>query len=186
MNMIDVFLGVFLLLGLVRGFQKGFILQVASLVALILGVYCSVEFSHIAASYLKELFVISSQVATLLSFVVTFASVIVAVHLLAKLIEGMFKLVAMGFVNRLAGAFFGLIKMAMISSVLLSVLYHFEGTVQFIDSETKSNSILYQHIRKLAPSVIPSIRNLVEEKREDWLVCNCSNTRKNLALKVFQ
>ena len=58
MNILDIILGGILAWGAIRGFQKGLILQVASLVALVLGVYCSVEFSHIAADFLDKQFMI--------------------------------------------------------------------------------------------------------------------------------
>ena len=172
MNILDIILGGILAWGAIRGFQKGLILQVASLVALVLGVYCSVEFSHIAADFLDKQFTLDSNVTTILSFVVTFSAVIIGVHLLAKLIEGAFKLVALGFINKLMGAAFGVLKMALILSVLLSVLYQLETTVQLIDSKTKARSVLYHPVRKIAPTIVPSIRSLVQEKKEEWLVLN--------------
>ncbi len=46
MNYIDIILGLLLLVAAVRGFMKGFIYEVASLAALILGVWGGIHFSR--------------------------------------------------------------------------------------------------------------------------------------------
>ena len=177
MNILDIILGGVLAWGAIRGFQKGLILQLATLLALLLGVYCSVTFSHLVGELLNEQFTMDENLITVLSFVVTFSAVIIVVHLFAKLIEKAFKLVALGFLNKLMGAAFGVLKMALILSVCLSVLYQAEKVVQLIDAETKAKSILYNPVRKIAPTIIPGIKNLVQEKKDEWLVLNSSNTR---------
>ena len=50
------------------------------------------------------------------SLALTFLLVVVTVHLLAKLLEKMLDLVALGLVNKLAGALFGLLKFALVLS----------------------------------------------------------------------
>jgi len=49
MNVLDIILGALLLFGLVRGFMKGLFVEVASLVALIAGVYGAIHFSSFTA-----------------------------------------------------------------------------------------------------------------------------------------
>ncbi|MCB0383139.1 MAG: CvpA family protein, partial [Psychroserpens sp.] len=49
MAIIDIILGALLLFGLIRGFLKGLFVEVASLVALIAGVYGAIHFSNFAA-----------------------------------------------------------------------------------------------------------------------------------------
>ena len=54
MGVLDIILSVLLLFGLVRGFMKGLFVEVASLVALIAGVYGAIHFSYFAASFLES------------------------------------------------------------------------------------------------------------------------------------
>ena len=53
MGVIDIVLGALILFGLVRGFMKGLFVEVASLVALIAGVYGAIHFSSFAADFLQ-------------------------------------------------------------------------------------------------------------------------------------
>ena len=181
MNILDLVLGSFLAWGAIRGFQKGLILQLATLLALVLGVYCSVTFSHFTADFLNEQITIDENAITILSFILTFSIVIIGVHLLAKIIEKAFKMVALGFLNKIMGSAFGVLKMALILSVLLSVLYQLEKTIQLIDVETKATSVLYNPVRSVAPTIVPGIKNLVQEKKEEWLVLDCCNSRQFLS-----
>ena len=56
MNYIDVVLAIFLLIAAFSGFRKGFIIEVASLVALILGIWGAIKFSHFMAGFLSGQF----------------------------------------------------------------------------------------------------------------------------------
>ena len=45
--------------------------------------------------------------------------------------------------------------------------YQMEKAFQLIDVETKAKSVLYNPIRSVAPTIVPGIKNLVEEKKEE-------------------
>ena len=53
MAIIDIILGALILYGLVKGLSKGFFVEIASLLALLAGVYGAVHFSNYAAELLK-------------------------------------------------------------------------------------------------------------------------------------
>ena len=54
MNVFDIIIAALLLFGLVRGIMKGLFIEVASLVALIAGVYGAIHFSYFVSNFLKE------------------------------------------------------------------------------------------------------------------------------------
>ena len=54
MGFIDVILGLLLVYGLYKGFRNGLILEIASIAALIAGIYGAIHFSYIAAGYLSQ------------------------------------------------------------------------------------------------------------------------------------
>ena len=56
MAIIDIIIGALLLFGLIRGFSKGLFVEVASLVALVAGVYGAIHFSNFAAEFLENKF----------------------------------------------------------------------------------------------------------------------------------
>ena len=53
MSVIDIVLGALILFGLIRGLMKGLFVEVASLVALIAGVYGAIHFGNFAGDILQ-------------------------------------------------------------------------------------------------------------------------------------
>ncbi len=160
---LDIILLGLLVWGILRGYKKGLIIQVASVAALLLGIYCSVAFSNKAIPYLQHFMEIENTYLPIISFVSTFAIVIITVHLVAKTLERFIKLVALGFLNKLLGSLFGLIKAALIISVLLLVLHQIDNRIGLLPEEAKSKSVLYGPLESIAPILIPGLRRLAQE-----------------------
>lgn len=156
MNVLDIILGAILVFAAIRGFQKGFFIELASIAALLLGIWGAVEFSGFTAYYLHSVFNWNSDHMGLIAFIVTFILVVVVVHLVARLADTLFKAVALGMLNRLAGVVVGVLKAAFIISVLLIVIEMVgKYTFNLIPAQKANNSILYKPLRNFAPSILP-------------------------------
>jgi len=142
MNYIDIILIIPLLWGIYKGFTKGFIIQVSTLAALVLGIYGGIKFSESVSAYLQGYIEVNYQVLMLISFALSFLLIVIAIHFLAKVLEKFIRLVALGFVNKLFGAIFGLLKTAFILSVILVIINMADKTLRFIPLEEKSKSVL--------------------------------------------
>jgi membrane protein required for colicin V production len=153
MNYIDIILAIPLLWALYRGFTKGFIIEIASLIAIILGVYGSIHFSYFISNRLN----IHSSYSHLIAFAITFLLIVIIIFLLAKLLEKSINLIALGFFNKLAGAFFCLLKYAFILSVLLMFFNKCNSKISIISDKTKKESLLYKPVSWLAPTIIPKL-----------------------------
>lgn len=160
MNYFDIIFVIPLLWGAYKGFSKGFVLEIASLVALGLGVWGGLKFSYLSADYLSKLFDISEKLMPLISFSVVFIIIVIGVFLLAKLLQSVLKKAALGLVNRLLGLVFGVLKFAFILSIILNLITVFNNEVEFITPEKKEASLLYQPIEKVAQLLIPGIKDL--------------------------
>ena len=84
MNFIDIILLIPLLWFGYKGFTKGFIIEIASLAALMLGIYGGVYFSNFVAKYLSQWFEIKSDYLPLISFSVTFLLIVIIVFLVGE------------------------------------------------------------------------------------------------------
>ena len=157
MNYLDIIIALPLLWGAYKGFTKGLIIEAASLAALLLGIYGAIKFSGITSDFLVEKCNFSSQYLHIISFAITFILIVIAVHFIARLINKLVKAVALGFVNRLFGVIFGILKWAFIISVLLVVINKVDEKVNFISPEQKNESLLYQPLSNFAPLIIPSL-----------------------------
>ncbi|QZT35802.1 CvpA family protein [Halosquirtibacter xylanolyticus] len=166
MNIIDAILGVFLVYGTYQGYKNGFIVEIATFLALFVGVFGSASLSELTEGVLVEQLNWHSEFVGLVSFVLTFILLIVGVHLLAKLLTKLADIMILGSVNYVAGAVFALIKVAFILSLLLVVAEKFRPVDDLMNDHTKSTSKLYKPIKLFAPSVFPMLEEI--DPKEQW------------------
>lgn len=127
-----------------------------------LGIYGGIKFSESVSVYLQEYIEVSYRVLMLISFALTFLLIVIAIHFLAKVLEKFISLIALGFINKLFGAIFGLLKTAFILSVILIIINMADKTLRFIPLEEKSKSVLYEPVSRLVPVVIPGVREILK------------------------
>jgi membrane protein required for colicin V production len=163
MNWLDIVLAIPLLWFTFKGFKNGFIIELASLAALILGIFVALHFSFYAEDYLRENFEIADNYLYIISFAITFVIVAVLVFLVGKIIHKLITIIALGFLNRLAGGIFGFLKTALILSVILYFFNGFDTNSSILKPEVKENSYLYDPIESIAPMIIPRL-NIEELK----------------------
>ncbi|HSG68529.1 MAG TPA: CvpA family protein [Bacteroidales bacterium] len=158
MNWLDIVLAIPLLWFTYKGLRNGFIIELASLAALILGIFVAMHFSHITEQYLADHFEIAEQYLFVVSFVITFIIVAVVVFLIGKLIHKLVDIIALGLLNRVAGGIFGLLKAALVLSVLIYFLNGFDPGSKFLRQEVRENSYLYDPIESIVPMIIPRLK----------------------------
>jgi len=164
MNYFDIIVGLLLVFALYKGFKNGLITELASIVALVLGLYGAIMFSDLTAGYLKQY--LNSSYIGLISFLLTFILIVIAVHFVAKLINKLLEAVALGFINRILGAMFSVLKYAFIVSVLLAVLNGVSSGV--MPEKTKKSSLLYGPVSNLSLQIFPYLHfDDVRKKAED-------------------
>ena len=158
MNYLDIIIVLALLWAAFRGFTKGFVIALASLIALIGGIYIAIHFSDNTAEYLNKWFSPDPQYLKIISFSITFLLVVIVVLLIAYLIDILIKATGLGIVNRLFGVVFNVLKMALILSVIIC-LFNYAGNIKPIISEKhKQESVLYVPISKIAPVIFPYLK----------------------------
>ena len=170
MSYLDIILSILLIWGLYKGFTKGLIIQVASLVALVLGVYGAVMFSNLAQDILTANFQIDNKYIPVIAFAITFIAIVIAVHFLGKMLEKVVKMIALGFFNKLFGAVFGFLKVALLLSVLIFVLDIIDAQFSLIPKKEKSKSVLYGPMSELIPTIAPDAKKMLRKCTEEILV----------------
>ena len=168
MNVFDIVITVFFLFGFVRGLMKGLFIEIASLVALIGGVWGSIHFSYFIGDFLKESVSWSEKQISLAAFAITFILIIVVVSLLGKFLTKLADLAALGLVNKILGGIFGLAKIGLVLSIVFIFFDRMNGTISFVDEETLEESILYKPVKSIAPTIFPSI--IKEDGIEDDVI----------------
>ena len=157
MNYFDLIFVVPLLWGAYKGFSKGLIVSVASLVALLLGIYGAIRFSGFVGSFVSENVNIQDNYLPLIAFAITFVGIVVGIHFAAKMISKLVTAIALGWLNTLAGIVFGLLKAAFIISIFIFIFDKIDSNENFISKDVKKESLLYEPIKILAPAIFPSL-----------------------------
>lgn len=142
------------------GFKKGLIVELSSLLALILGVFVSLYFSDITADFLKNVFSVKTKYINLISFIITFVLVVIAVNLVGKLIERLVDMAAMGFLNKSAGGAFGVLKAVVLLSLVLFFIEKADKKNVLISKDMSENSLFYPYVQPIAPTLIDTFSDI--------------------------
>lgn len=168
MNAVDIVICVCLLFGFIRGIMKGLFVEVASLIALIAGVYGAIHFSYFAKEYLQESVNWKPEYISLTAFSITFIVIVVAISLLGKVLTKVADFAALGMLNKLLGGVFGIAKIALILSVIFVFFNKINRTIPFVEKQVLDNSVLYKSVQKIVPTIFPFI--LEDKTLEETIV----------------
>lgn len=146
-----------------KGFSKGLIIELTTLAALVLGIYVSLHFSHLTSDFLVEHFDMSQKYLGIISFIITFILVVIVLNIIGKMLEKIIDLVALSFLNKGFGGFFGILKAVIFLSFIIYFINKFDKN-RFIFSESlTSESVLYTYIEDVAPALIKFYDDIDEE-----------------------
>ena len=157
MNWIDATIVIILILSAVSGFINGLVKEAASLAALILGIWGAIKFSTYTAAKLYDYFDMTGKYVGIIAFLVTFGIIVVIIHFIGILADKIVNAVALGFVNRLLGIAFGLLKSILIMSVFFVILNAIDVRKPFLPKDRIEESKFYNPISDFAPLIFPII-----------------------------
>ena len=144
---VDVTALIILALFFIRGYTRGVIVAVFSVAAILLGILMSMKLSQTLASWMLQHGYTSATWAPMLSYAMLFMGVVLAVRLLAKMLQKMAEGLMLGLANRLAG---GLLY-SFAGAILFSSLLWLTVRVGAIDGTVVSASKTYPYFANLAP-----------------------------------
>ncbi|MBP0905623.1 CvpA family protein [Mariniflexile gromovii] len=154
---LDVVLLAFLVLGFVRGFWRGFFVEIASLVALVAGVYGAFHFSAYASEFLREKVDWNENTINIVASFGTLILIVLAIALAGKALTKIADFAALGLFNKLLGALFGGLKIAVILSAVLIVFEKMNRPVPFTEEADKEVSVLYAPVKSIIPLIFPNL-----------------------------
>lgn len=168
MNYLDIILSLLLITGMIRGFLKGFIFEIAVLGSLFLGLYAAFKFSTFAEPYVLKVIDANPHTLHYISSFVMFLLVALGIFFLAKLFEGLIKIAALGIFNKILGTIFGGLKYALICSIVLFYFNKLDTKYNWLSPDKKADSVLYYPLLKIAPSVLPVMKTAEEKIRDQF------------------
>ena len=161
MNILDIILLICFIPAAIQGFQKGFISQVIAIISIIAGVWLSVQFASEVTVWLAQYIQGSEQVLKVVSFALIFIAVIAGLALLGRLVEGTVKLIMLGWLNRLMGVVFSLVKAALIVGLVIMAFCSLNNTFQLVSEDVLNQSVLFPPLKNMAYTVFPYLKDLL-------------------------
>jgi membrane protein required for colicin V production len=141
----------FILIGFAcyKGYSKGFILAIFSVLGFIVGLAAALKLSTTVASKLSEHTDLGRWLPAL-SFLLVFVGTAFLVKIAGKLIQKTFETVMLGWANRIAG----ILLYALLYSIIYSIFLFYAIQLHFIKVETTTASAVYTYLQPLGPKVI--------------------------------
>lgn len=146
----DIALTVLLLIGAIGGYREGFLMELFSLAALVLGILGAFKLMGYAIVLLADQFDIDETILPYVAFAVVFIAILIAVRLLGRLIKISIDKTFLGRIDQVAGAAIGTVKAVFIISVALWIM----NALDFDLPETwTGNSWLLPKVESFAPAI---------------------------------
>lgn len=163
MNILDIILLVCFIPAIISGLRKGFIAQVVAIISIVLGVWLSVKSATLVGNWISQWIEASPQLINIISFAIIFIAVAVLLFTIGKLIEATIKIIMLGWLNKLLGVLFSMLKCILIIGFLIIVFEAINDTFGLVPESYLSDSLLYTPFRDIADSVFPLFKELLSK-----------------------
>lgn len=160
MNILDIILLLCFIPALLQGLRKGFISQAISIVAIIVSVWLSFEFATLLSEWIAQWITASDQVLKIIAFAIILIGVSVGIHTLGRMLEGVFNFILLGWLNKLLGAIFSLLKVGLIVGLVIMAVSSLNNTFHIIPEEILSGSVIYPPLKEMAYTVFPYLKEM--------------------------
>jgi membrane protein required for colicin V production len=151
--LIDFLFAIMMVFAVIKGYSRGLILALFSIIAFIIGLAAALKLSAVVAAYFKDSVDVSARWMPFIVFILIFIAVILLVRLGAKLIEKAFQVAMLGWLNRIGGIVF----YVALYIIILSIFLFYAITLQLIRPDTIASSLTYGFIQPWGPKVMDNI-----------------------------
>lgn len=151
--LIDFTFAALIILAVIKGYQKGLVLAIFSIIAFIVGMAAALKLSAVVADNLKESVNVSAKWLPFIAFTLVFFVVVLLVRLGAKLIEKTFQAVMLGWLNRIGG----ILLYATLYLIILSIFIFYAEKLRLLQPATIEASVTYKFIQPWGPVIMDNI-----------------------------
>lgn len=155
--LIDFVLAVLLIIAIFKGYQKGLIIGVFSVIAFVVGLAAALKLSTVVAERLQDSVTVSAKWLPFIAFALVFLVVLLLVRLGAKLVEKTFQVALLGWVNRLGG----ILLYTALYLIILSIFLFYAEKLQLLQASAIESSQTYPFVQPWGPKVIDNFGSIV-------------------------
>jgi len=163
---LDLVFAVIIVFAIIKGYRRGLIVGIFSLVAIFIGLAAAIKLSSIVARYIGKAVKVSDQWLPVIAFVVVFLVVVLLVRWGANAIQKVAETIMLGWINRVGG----IILYVAIYLTVFSVILFYADQMKFIQPAAKQKSVTYPVVQSWGPkaingfgAAIPIFRNMFSQ-----------------------
>lgn len=161
METLDIILLVCFVPAIITGISKGLVEQLVSIASLFVGVWAAFRFSTLIAQWLNTFLQVDQKILNIAAFALTVILAVLLLTLLGKLITKTLKLATLGWMNRLLGLVFALLKAALIIGLLIFIFDPINAKFNLVKPEILDGSVIYTALHDLSTKVFPYLKELL-------------------------
>lgn len=158
---LDIILAICLSAALIQGIIKGFTEQVIALVAIIAGTWTAYKFTDLVCSMLQPYLNMSDRILHVIVFILMIVAVILVLHLLGKVIKASIDFVMLGWLDKLLGAVFAVLKASLVLGILIILFNTLNSAFNIVPESATDGSVLYATLKRIAYTVFPYFKELL-------------------------
>ena len=121
MTFVDILIWVILLAFMVKGFTKGLVREVCTLLGLVAGAWAAFKYYPALAEAIRPLIRLPHFASVIISFALIYVILGVLFYCFGQLLTVVLKIMLMGGLNRIGGVIFGCLEGAFVLSILLAL-----------------------------------------------------------------
>ena len=148
----------------IRGFMKGFIVAVFSLLAILLGIFVSMRLSQALADWMLAHGYTSSGWAPVLAYLILFVGVLILVNLLARVIQKVAEGMMLGMANRIVGG----ILYALLAAIAWSAVLWLGSQSGMFSAKMVAASVTFPYFSAFAPWLFQMVGSLVPSVKDTF------------------
>ena len=157
MEIIDLIILIPLIYGAWKGFKKGFIMELFTILALLVGLYAAFHFSDKITEMIVGKTHEKPGYLPAISFLLLFLAVGAMVYFGGKALEQVLKIAQLSFLNKGIGALIGILKWGYLIGCIFVFIQSIDTNERFITKKNKENAILYPAVTGLVSITIPGV-----------------------------
>ena len=177
MNWFDLTTLILLLVALVKGYRKGFIMQLVGLTVIVLAAIFGGKLAETILPEINRFLDISSNLARVLSFLIAFGLIAVVISIIGRLIQKFVDVVFLSFFNRILGSVIAVGTMMVVLSIVLNLVLMLDKRENMISNEIRKESFFFERVETVVPEIVPYL------DKEFWEEYVPENYRKEIEEK---
>ena len=154
MNYLDIIISLVLFYGLFKGFTRGLIIEAASLLSIIIGIFGALTFTPIIETLLSYFLTDDKLPSSIIIFTASLIIIVIGVNFFARNLTKFIKLISLGGINKVLGGIFGVSKYVLLISVLFVFVDQFSFMFEYFESNLLEESVMFESLKNVGYYII--------------------------------